>query len=203
MQRLLFLFLLLAQVSFGQGIGRQLKNITTEEEALAFINSNPELQGEVVDLYSVSDTASVYHPLFRKRKGYALTVEGYTYKILSDTTAYFSRVSYIYLDGSQLSAAQIDSLRKVIMKKYGEGVPFRELAVLYTMDGNPHGGDTGWFTEGTMVAEFEKALKKHKAPEVFTIDIPRNKWYYVVKKTHDAAVSKRLTVLKIKAVPQP
>jgi parvulin-like peptidyl-prolyl isomerase len=203
MKRLLFFLLMLSQTSFGQGLDRQLKNVTTEEEAQAFIQAHPELQGEVLTLYAASDTAARYQPLFRKRKGQTLTAEGYTYKILSDTTAYFSRVSYIYLDGSQLTTAQIDSLRKVILKKLEESVPFSELARLYTMDGNPNGGDTGWFTEGTMVAEFEKALKKHRAPEVFTIDLRRDKWYYVVKKTHDAAVSKRLAVLKIKATPQP
>jgi parvulin-like peptidyl-prolyl isomerase len=199
MKRLLLLFLLLSQVSFGQSTDRQLKNITIEEEAIAFIKANPALQGEVLTLYFASDTASIYQPLFRKRKGYTLTADGFTYKILSDTTAYYSRVSYIYLDGSQLSTVQIDSLRKVILKKLEEGVPFSELAVQYSMDGNSNGGDTGWFTEGTMVAEFEKALKKRKAPEVFTIDMPRSKWYYVVEKTHDSGVSKRLMVLKIKA----
>ena len=201
MMRILFLLLLLAQAGFGQGTDRQFKNITTEEEALAFIKAHPERQGEMLTLYSATDTAALYQPLFRKRKGHTLTSEGYTYKILSDTMAYFSRVSYIYLDGSQLTTTQIDSLRKVILKKLEEGISFSELAGLYTMDDNPNGGDTGWFTEGTMVPEFEKALKKRKAPEVFTIDIPRNKWYYVVKKTHDSAVSKRLTVLKLKAAP--
>jgi hypothetical protein len=49
------------------------------------------------------------------------------------------------------------------------------------------------------VPEFEKALKKHKVPEVFTVDIPDRDWYYVVKKTFDSRVSKRLTVLRVKA----
>lgn len=198
MMRILLFLLLLAQAGTAQNIDKQLKHVTTSEEALAFLKANPSLQGEVVTIYSASDTAAHYQPLFRKRKGYTLTQDGYTYKILSDTTAYFSRVSYIYLDGTQLSTAQVDSLRALILQKLAEGVSFHELNTLYSMDGNSNGGDTGWFTDGTMVKEFEKALKKHKTPEVFTIDIPKSKWYYVVKKTHDSGVSKCLTVLKVK-----
>ena len=198
---LFFLLLLMAGAAFGQTDEAAVKRISTIEEAADFIRANPHLEGQVLHLYTATDTAAALQPLFRKRKGQVLSLDGYTYKVLADTTAYFSRASYIYLDGAKLSTIQIDSLRKVILQQYGEGVPFSQLAALYTMDDNPNGGDTGWFTDGTMVEAFERALKKHKAPEVFTVDVPRNKWYYVVKKTHNSGVSKRLTVLIVKATP--
>ena len=198
---LFFFVLLLGKVALGQMGEVQLKRISTIEEAAAFIRANPHLEGQVLQLYTATDTAASWQPLMCKLKGQVLTLDGYTYKVLSDTTAFFSRASYIYLDGAKLSTAQIDSLRKRILQQYSEGVPFSQLAAQYTMDDNPNGGDTGWFTEGTMVETFEKALKKHQVPEVFTVDVPRNKWYYVVKKTHHSGVSKRLTVLRVKATP--
>ena len=201
MKAMLFFFLLVSYAAGAQSIQQQLKRIRTLEEATSFIEANPASEGIIFTLNTNSDTAAIHGQIARKRKGEIFTLGAHTYKILKDTTALFSRVSYIYLDGTQLSAAQIDSLRKVILAKYNEGVPFAELATLYTMDGNPNAGDTGWFTEGTMVKEFEKALKKRKAPEVFTIDMPKDKWYYVVKKTHDTGVGKQLTVLRIKSIP--
>lgn len=198
MKRMLFLFLLLSQVAFAQDVEKQLRRVTTTDEALDFVQAHPSLQGVVFNIYSHHDTAAVYAPLFRKRAGYLLSQDGYTYKILADTTALFSRVSYIYLDAAKHSRLQIDSTRAIILRRLEEGVPFADLAKEYTMDESPN-GDTGWFTDGTMVEEFEKAVRKHKAQEVFTLDIPKRGWYYVVKKTFEPARGKRLTVLRVKS----
>lgn len=198
MKRLLLAALLLSQVGFAQKVEKQLKQVSNTDEALEFIQANPSLGGVVFNIYSHYDTAALYGPFFQKRAGAIFTQGSYTYKILSDTTARFSRVSYIYFDGTKRSPAQIDSLRTLIGQQLQEGVAFKDLAAQYTMDDNLT-GDTGWFTDGTMVPEFEKALKKHKAPEVFTLDIPKRGWYYVVKKTFEPGTGKRLTVLRIKA----
>ena len=195
---MLFIFLLLSQVGFTQDVEKQLRRVTDTDEALEFIQANPALQGIVFNIYSHYDTAGGYESLFRKRAGFILTQNGYTYKILADTTAQFSRASYIYLDATKLSKSQIDSTRTLILKRYHEGTDFKDLAQEYTMDESPN-GDTGWFTEDTMVEEFEKALTKHKAPEVFTLDIPKRGWYYVIKKTFEPARAKRLTVLRVKS----
>lgn len=195
---MLLFFLLLAQAGFAQDVEKQLRKVTTIDEALEFIQASPAQQGVVFNIYSHFDTAAVYQPLFRRRAGAILSQDGYTYKVLSDTTALFARASYIFLDAAKRSAAQIDSTRNLILKRYNEGADFKDLAAEYTMDENPN-GDTGWFTEGTMVTEFEKALRKHKVPEVFTLDIPKLGWYYVVKKTYEPARGKRLTVLRVKS----
>jgi parvulin-like peptidyl-prolyl isomerase len=65
------------------------------------------------------------------------------------------------------------------------------------MDGNKT-GDLNWFNEGEMVPEFEIAVKKHKKDEIFTVDVPERKWYYVTLKTHEDKEIQELTILKIK-----
>lgn len=198
MKRMLFFLLLLSQVGYTQDVEKGLRRVTTTDEAIAFMQANPALQGVVFNIYSHYDTAAGYEPLFRRRAGFTLKQNEYTYKILADTTALFSRVSYIFLDATRLSVAQIDSTRNIILKQLNRGADFKDLAAQYTMDESPN-GDSGWFTEGTMVEEFEKAVKKHKVPEVFTLDIPKRGWYYVVKKTFEPTRGKRLTVLRVKS----
>lgn len=92
------------------------------------------------------------------------------------------RVSYVYLDGSKLTLDEINKLRKKIISDYKKGKSFAELANLYTMDGVKD-GDIGWFDSGMMVKVFEDEIKNHKKGNIFTVDIPENKWYYVVLKT--------------------
>jgi parvulin-like peptidyl-prolyl isomerase len=49
-----------------------------------------------------------------------------------------------------------------------------------------------------MVKEFEDAVKGHKKGDIFTVDIPGNKWYHVVLKKFDDTYIKTATILKIK-----
>jgi len=95
------------------------------------------------------------------------------------------RVSYIYFNGKEISLNDINELRKKIIQKYNYGVNFSVLAKEYSMDGNSEkGGDLGWFPEGRMHPQFEKAIKNHKKGDIFTVDIPSRDWYYVVLKTY-------------------
>lgn len=94
------------------------------------------------------------------------------------------RVSYIYLDGSKLSNSEIDKLRKKIISAYKSGKPFADLANQYTMD-LAKDGDLNWFDQGMMVQVFEDAVLAHKKGDIFMVDIPDKKWYYVVLKTFD------------------
>lgn len=107
------------------------------------------------------------------------------------------RVSYIYLDGSKNSLENINKTRKIILKKYKSGISFSDLANEYTMNRSKN-GDLGWFTEGMMVKEFENQIRNHKLNEIFTIDIPENKWYYVTLKTFSEKYVEELTILKVK-----
>ena len=105
------------------------------------------------------------------------------------------RVSYIYLDGSKIDLKRIAELRYEIMTFLANGKKFSDLANEYTMDGNKN-GDLGWFEEGMMVKDFENAIKAHKKGDVFTVDIPENKWYYVVFKTFDDLEKVKLIIEK-------
>jgi hypothetical protein len=102
------------------------------------------------------------------------------------------RVSYIYLDGSKIDFKRIGELRYEIMTFYANGEAFSDLANEYTMDGNKN-GDLGWFEEGMMVKDFETAIKAHKKGDIFTVNIPEKKWYYVVLKTFDDAEKVKIT----------
>lgn len=65
------------------------------------------------------------------------------------------------------------------------------------MDGNPN-CDLGWFSEEMMDKEFSTAVKKHRKGDIFTIDVPDKKWYYVTLKPFDNRQVKIYKVLKIK-----
>lgn len=95
------------------------------------------------------------------------------------------RVSYIYLDGSKLTINDINKKREQIVKLYKKGKSFQDLVKIYNMDGNSNKGDLGWFNEGVMHKTFEDAIKNHKKDDLFEVDIPGNKWYYVVLKTYN------------------
>lgn len=121
----------------------------------------------------------------------------YVYKLIDESNQKEFRASYIYLDGSQLSKSKIDSIRNLIIKKFDSGIPFPDLVDDYNMDSNYKKGDLGWFEEGKMVKEFEKAIKNYKKNDIFNVDVETRNWYYVVLKTHQDRVKKRKLFLKI------
>ncbi len=95
---------------------------------------------------------------------------------------------------------EIDSLRAIIIDKYLHGNAFSELVKEYNMDGNPNGGDLGWFKSGAMVKEFEEAFRDPGVGEIFTVDVPSRKWFYVTLKTHAIREIKKLKLVRINYV---
>ena len=93
---------------------------------------------------------------------------------------------------------EINKLRPEIIMQYKKGIKFSELAKKYTMDTNIT-GDIYWFLEGQMFAEFENGVKTHKTGEIYTVDIPSEKWYYVVLKTYNEKDVTKITMLKVKS----
>lgn len=65
------------------------------------------------------------------------------------------------------------------------------------MDSNVNKGDLGWFSEGTMYKAFEDAIKSHKKNDLFEVDIPENRWYYVVLKTYNDLPKSILYILSV------
>ena len=120
------------------------------------------------------------------------------YKVIATDSTTVSRVSYIYLDGKIYNTSQIDSLRNLILKKINEGESFFDLAKKYSMDGNNEkGGDIGWVSDGMLVKPFQEAAKNHNKNDVYIVDVPEYKWYYVCKKTDDSKKGKKSTLIRI------
>jgi hypothetical protein len=198
-QLLLTTFYLMVLVTCGQNINKQIIDVNTVEKANAYINKNPNLNAELLTISSEKDTSDIFNSLFLKKKGDVISEENFTYKIIDTSMSLSFRVSYLYLDGRKLSIKSIDSLRSVILAKYKEGTSFVDLVKEYNMDGNLNDGDLGWFKEGMVVKDFEMEVKQHKKGDIFTINVPDNKWYYVTLKTFDDRKIRTMTLLKIKS----
>lgn len=194
---LLIAFVLLNLVAFGQNMSKKIKSVNTLDQANAFIKDNPTLGAEIIRMNTGLDTSELAKQIFADSSRKPFTYEGNTYKVVETQKTFLLRVSYIYLDGSKLSIHQIDSLRAIIIAQYKSGTSFPELAKQYNMDGNV-GGDFGWVQEEYLVTDFVAAVKKHDVGEIFPIDIPAKKWYYVTLKTFEEREVYTYSVLKIK-----
>ena len=192
------LFLFLSVPAFSQQtVTEKFQKIGTVQEAQAFIDANAALKPALLHLSYGKDSTVIDKRLLRQNKGDIFSVGYVTYKVLEATETVKYRASYIFLDGSSLSATQIDSLTKLIVKKISSGQPFDQLSDQYTMDGNTTHGDTGWFFgEEMMPKEFQDAVKNHKTGDIFTVDVSERQWHYIVKKTFDDDDKKEITVLR-------
>jgi parvulin-like peptidyl-prolyl isomerase len=130
-------------------------------------------------------------------KQYNSKAPTYVIKVVKDQDEELCKVKYIYLDGSKLSTAKIDSIRTKIIDRYTKGEDFLALVKEYTMDGNPT-GDLDWFAKGMMDEEFDSKVRNRKKGEIFTVDVNKNKWYYVVLKTHANKMEKARLAIMIK-----
>lgn len=193
-----WLFLLFSAPAFAQlTVREQFEKITTPQEAQKFVDANEALKPQIYKLTYGKDSSRVDQRLLKLTKGDILSIGYTTYKIIESTESVNYRASYIFLDGAELSPSEIENLRKLILQKISEGVPFEQLSDEYTMDGNNTHGDTGWFFGEEMVPrELQNAVKNHKLGEVFFVDVPERKWNYIVKKTYDDQIQKEITVLR-------
>jgi hypothetical protein len=150
MYRLIVLLLVSFQLLFSNVYGQStleqsLQKVASVAEAKQYVRDHPPLQASLRVLRPSSDTAATDRQLYRLAVGEVRSIGQQTYKTIADTTTYAFRASYIYLDGSQLSTATIDSLRRLILRRYAAGIAFEHLADTYNMDGNKNHGDLGFF----------------------------------------------------------
>ena len=198
MKKITSLFLILFfQNIYSQNINEKLDKVNTIEEAEKFVTDNSEL---IPAIFNISPEIDTLVPTsFKALKiGNIFNESGNTFKVLSVNKGKAFRVSYVYLDGSKLSMNEINKLRPKIIKEYRKGIKFSELAKKYTMDTNLT-GELNWFLEGMMYTEFENSIKAHTLGEIYTVDIPSEKWYYVVLKTHNEKEVTNITMLKVKS----
>ena len=191
------LVLVSAQVFAQPTVTEQFQKITNLQQAQQYINANPDLKPVLLNISLGKDSTAIDKRLFRQKQGDVFSVGMVTYKVLEVKDTINFRASYIFLDGATYTRPEIERLKKVIVDKANAGVPFETLSDQYTMDGNTTRGDTDWFFGEYMVPkEFQEAVEKHKAGEIFFLDVPEKQWHYIIKKTHDDRVKKDLVVLK-------
>ena len=192
------LCLFLTYSGFAQlTVTEKFQKIKTVPEAQQYIDANAPLKPALLHLTYGKDTALIEKRLLRQKSGDIFSVGYVTYKVLEGSETVNYRSQYVFLDGSTLSAPEVDSLKKVITKRITAGEPIEKLSDQFTMDGNTTHGDTGWFYgEEMMPKEFQEAVKNHKTGEVFFVDASERQWHYIVKKTYDDQVKKEITVLR-------
>jgi parvulin-like peptidyl-prolyl isomerase len=178
-------------------VREQFEKITNMQQAQKFIDDNAALKPAILHLEFGRDSSRIDKRLLQQNVGDVFSVGYVTYKVVEGTESVNYRANYIFLDGGSLSNAEADSLKKVILDKASKGASFEQLSDEYTMDGNTTHGDTGWFFGPEMMPkEFQDAVKTHKLGDIFFVDVPQNQWHYIVKKTYDDQVTKKITVLR-------
>jgi parvulin-like peptidyl-prolyl isomerase len=178
-------------------VREQFEKIKTVAEAEKYVAANANLKPALLRLSYGKDTTLIDKRLLKQNKGDVFSVGYVTYKIIEADENINYRASYIFLDRSSLSNSEVDSLSKLITQKLGAGATIEQLSDQYTMDGNTTKGDLGWFFGEDMVPkELQDAVARHKKGDVFYVDVPDRKWYYIVKKTYDDQIKKDITVLR-------
>jgi parvulin-like peptidyl-prolyl isomerase len=190
--------LLLSTSTFGQAtVTDQFKNITTVQQADAWMAANQPLKPAILHLTAGKDSTLIDKRLLRQNQGDIFSVGYVTYKVIESKESVKYRANYIYLDGSVLSPSELDSLRKLIVQKLNAGANWDQLSDQYTMDGNTTHGDTGWFFgELQMPKEFQDAVKAHNTGDIFFVDVSEKNWHYIVKKTYNDDDQKDATILR-------
>lgn len=183
--------------AFCQNLQSKLDKINTIDEANFFIENNKNLNAYLFECNPETDTSTIAIELFGINPHESKTIADTIYKALKIDTFCFIKVSYIYLDGSKLTLKEIEKTRLNILKKYNAGTSFETLVKKFNMDSN-RTGELGWERSTYLMQEFSDAVISHKKGDIFTVDIPTEKWYYVTLKTHEHIDAKNYTFLKIK-----
>jgi hypothetical protein len=201
---LILIFSLSFSVSAQKKFQKELDSVTTVEKAQRFINSINGQKNKIITFNEEKHKTRLSEELLKLPNGghKVLRKEGENihYKVLEKNEIIYYRVSYIMLDGKEFSISSIEKLRPQIIAKHRRGILFKDLATQYSMDKNKtRGGDSGWFTFGDMLPEFEQQVMNdsHQVNDVFTVNVESNQWYYVVKKTHDKKSITEIKVLKV------
>jgi len=159
-----FLFVAFIAIDKTEKAHKILKGVTDYESAQKFYKkSKKKYNAHLYEIRSYRDTLEIDKQLIKLKKGdffnslSKMHEKEAFYKIVACDSITINRVSYIYLDGNSYTVTQIDSIRKIILKKLDEGESFKNLHKKYSMDGNPS-DDLGWFTDGIKRAMFTQLI---------------------------------------------
>lgn len=201
---LLFLILTASPIFSQRKLKKELDSITTTERAEEFIRSKKNRANKIITFNEEKHKTRLAKEILKMGKGGSKVIkneiENIHYKVIEKNKIVYHRVSYIRLDGAKMSITDIDKLRPQLISKIKQGVPFKDLALKYSMDSNKkQGGDSGWITNGDMLPEFEEKVMNdsYGVDDVFKVNVESNKWYYVVQKTHDKKSITEVKVLKV------
>lgn len=181
-------------------VTKVLKSVESFDELKALKAKYPNWSISI-DKTLLSDSVAVPAVLTAKKgdlvkKQHNAKAPTFLVKVLTIEDEELCKVKYIFLDGKKYSKTEIDSIRTIIIQRYTDGEDFEKLVKEYNMDGNPT-GDLGWFYQGMMVDEFDKAVRKRLKGEIVNVDVDSHKWYYVVLKNHDNKIEKAINGIKI------
>ena len=203
--KLTIISILLYLIGFSQDqYETKLDSITTEAQASEFIERHKSAHGKLIVFNKEKHNTRLANDLFELGKGgkkvYQSELNKTYYKLIDTENVLHYRVSYIFLDGNKKPLQDISIVRNDIISKYKKGISFKDLAKRYSMDiNNKRGGDSGWFSSGEMMPEFENEIisDQHTIGDIFTIDVTSRNSYYVVLKTYDKKMIEEIKVLKI------
>lgn len=183
---------------------RSLDSIQTLDDVTIFLKKNKTVKGKVIVFNREKHNTRMADRIFSMRVGAKRSFEDAPqktyFKIIEKYTIPYYRVSVVYLDGNRLSMSEINERRSKVIDMYNEGYMFQDLAKQYSMDNSAkQGGDIGWFTEGDLHPEFERQIIEgnYSTDDIFTIDIPETKSYYVALMTYDKRMIEEAKVLKV------
>ncbi len=186
--------------------GQTLDEVTSVIQEITHIDQVEQIKEQYPEWYILEDltflTDSTLPEIVAAEVGdlvlstFNFMYDNFVVKVLDDRDVEFCRVKYIYLDGKALSKAKIEAIRSEILQRYSQGEDFETLVQDYNMDGSPT-GDLGWFKENHLVDEFDRAVRKRKKGEIFKVDVPKYRWYYVVLKTHANKFEKAKVTVRI------
>lgn len=174
-------------LAFAQGTSKMetLKKIKTVEQAESLLKKMDPRNGAIGRFNSVIDSVEFKEITRDYKIGDVFFGRKLTYKILSKEKEVIYRCQYICLDGNAYSKEKADSVRQEILSKFHSGIPFEKLVAQYAgKDATRKGGDSGWFHKEKMGTTFSQAMENHSKGQVFNIDDPEKKAYYIVLKSH-------------------
>jgi len=185
----------LSQTTQLDEIRSSLSVIKNQKQAEKFLQENPDLKGAVLTIDPKKDSSALAKSILSKKTSDVIQQDSPTgtvlLKIFKTEKVIAYRVQYIFFDGNKLSASKIKTLRGELIARLKNGASFDQLARENSMDGNAqNNGDLGWFEEGMTVPAFEQAVKVNPIGEIYTVDVPDSKWFYIVKNTHQPRIDK-------------
>ena len=164
--------------------------ILTTEEATAYMDN--------ADPYSfithyIFEGEELYGYYTKRSDGEVLVEGGDLYRV--DGVKEFMVGSYgiIEFDIEKVPLGEINLQRKAIMAKYKLGTDFAQLATEYGEDRSADAADIE-LSEDFMMPEMREACLQHSPGQIFMVDIPDMKRYYVMVENHEPIKKKAVVV---------